>query len=594
MSSETSTSDADQSAELRRLVAELPLFEGLTPEALAAVVAKLDWFALPGGAVLFRQDDPPDALFIVVSGSLGVFQERADGSEARIGQIKLGESVGEMALISGKLRSATVRALRDSELVRFARADFEALVTQHPRAMLQLARLIVGRLEAAQGRRRRTASHCTFAVVPQDESIPVAAFARSLVAALTSYGTVERVERSDGEHPTSDWFSRVEASRDFVVYVADATASPWTQLCLRQADCVLLVARASAVPAPWPALAAAASAEPVRARLDLVLLHEQGGPSGTGRWLAQHTFALHHHLRGPSDMQRLARILTGRGVGIVFSGGGARGFAHLGVVKALREVGMPIDLVGGNSMGAIIGAGVACDWDEATLRTAFRRAFVDTNPLSDYTVPLVSLVGGHKVSRLLREAFGEVAIEDLWLPFFCVSTNLSRGEAAVHRSGPLWRWLRASVAIPGVLAPVFERGDVHVDGGVINNLPVDVMRDIGRGLVIGVDVVSDHTFTAKSEGADLPPLWRMMMPRGGKQFPGILQILWRAGTVNSEAAAAALRDETDLLLQPSLESVDLLNWKAFDRAVELGYRHAMEKLEAMPRPLPGGGGILSI
>jgi NTE family protein len=573
-------------------VADLPLFEGLAPEALAAVCAKLEWFALPGGAELFRQDDPPDALFIVVSGSLGVYQERADGSEARIGQIKVGESVGEMAMISGKLRTATIRALRDSELVRFAKADFEALVTQHPRSMLQLARLIVGRLEAAQGRRPRPGGHCTFAVLPQDAGVPAQAFARSLGAALASYGTVERVEHAENEQRTSDWFHRIEASRDFIVYVADHSASPWTQLCLRQADCVLLLAHAGGTPAPWPALSA--FAEPLRARLDLVLLHDQGKPSGTARWLAQHAFTLHHHLRGPADMQRLARILTGRGVGIVFSGGGARGFAHLGVIKALREVGMPIDLVGGNSMGAIIGAGLANDWSEIELRTAFRRAFVETNPLSDYTVPLVSLIGGRKVSRLLREAFGEVAIEDLWLPFFCLSANLTRGEAAVHRSGLLWRWLRASVAIPGVLAPVFDRGEVHVDGGVINNLPVDVMRDIGRGLVIGVDVVSDHTFTAKSEGADLPPLWRLMMPRGGKQVPGILQILWRAGTVNSDAAAAALRDETDLLLRPSLESIDLLNWKAFDRAVDLGYRHAMEKLERMPRPLPGGGGVLPL
>ncbi|HUN52933.1 MAG TPA: cyclic nucleotide-binding domain-containing protein, partial [Candidatus Sulfotelmatobacter sp.] len=259
MESEISASQAEQPAELRRLLRELPLFEGLAPDALAAIMAKLEWFALPGGAVLFRQDEPPDALFIVVSGSLGAFQERGDGSEIEIGRIKVGECVGEMALISGRLRSATIRALRDSELMRFARADFEALVTQHPRAMLQLARLIVGRLEAAQGRRRRATGHHTFAVVPQDAGVPAAAFARSLGAALASYGTVERVERGEGEERTSDWYNRIEANRDFVVYVAEAAASPWTLLCLRQADCVLLVARAGAVPAPAPAHAAAAA-----------------------------------------------------------------------------------------------------------------------------------------------------------------------------------------------------------------------------------------------------------------------------------------------------------------------------------------------
>ena len=592
MSIEARETEVDQPTGLHRLLASLPLFEGLPPDALAAVIAKLEWFALPGGAVLFREDDPPDALFIVVSGSLVACHLAADGTETRVGQIAAGECVGEMALISGKLRSATVRAVRDCELVRFAKADFEALVAQHPRSMLQLARLLVTRLEAAQARPARPAGHRTYAIVPHDESVPAQAFAHSLAAALGGYGTVEWVDRASGNDRTSDWFNRIEANRDYVVYVAEPTPSAWTQLCLRQADCVLLLTRAAVEPSSWPALAAAH--EPLRARLELVLLHEQGRPTNTAAWLAQHGFALHHHVRGPGDLQRLARIMTGRGVGLVLSGGGARGFAHIGVIKALREAGMPIDLVGGNSMGAIIGAGLANDWDEKTLRQSVRRAFVETNPLSDLTLPLVSLVGGRKVSRLLREAFGEIAIEDLWLPYFCLSTNLTRGEAVVHRSGPLWRWLRASVAIPGVLAPVFDQGEVHVDGGVINNLPVDVMREVGRGLVIGVDVVTDHVFTSKSETTDMPPLWRMMMRRSGRPVPGILQILWRAGTVNSEAAAAALRSETDLMLQPSLEAIDLLNWKAFDRAVEIGYRHAMAALEAMPRPLPGSTGVLSL
>ena len=218
------------------------------------------------------------------------------------------------------------------------------------------------------------------------------------------------------------------------------------------------------------------------------MLHETGIANGVAaRWQASLPGIRHHHVRGSADFERVVRLLTGRAVGLVLSGGGARGFAHLGVVRALREHGVPIDLVGGTSMGGILAAGVAKDWDDAELVERFRRCFVDTNPLSDFTLPVVSLVSGRKVGMLLRRELGDLDIEDLPLPFFCVSSNLTTGRIAVHQRGPLWRWLRASVAIPGVLPPVFQGGEVFVDGGSMNNLPVDVMRASGRGAVIGVD-----------------------------------------------------------------------------------------------------------
>jgi NTE family protein len=301
------------------------------------------------------------------------------------------------------------------------------------------------------------------------------------------------------------------------------------------------------------------------------------------RWLDQHPGLTHHHVRNTADVGRLARLLTGRGVGLVLAGGGARGFAHIGALKALREARVPIDAVGGASMGAILGAGVAREWPHEELVERIRRTFVDTNPLSDYTLPLMSLVSGRKVTRLLRQEFGEIGIEDLPLPFYCVSSNLTTGRLAIHRTGSLWRWLRASVAIPGVLPPIFHNGEVHVDGGAMNNLPVDVMREVGRGPVIGVDVGADRAFTADFDDVDVPGLWKAMSWfRSKKKRVNIFQILLRAGMVNSAAATLAHRDQTDLLLTPPLESIDMLNWKAFERAIEMGYRYTLGRLEKMP------------
>src|SRR6185369_16563668 len=125
-----------------------------------------------------------------------------------------------------------------------------------------------------------------------------------------------------------------------------------------------------------------------------------------GAWMAYAPGAQLHHVRHASDVERVARLLTGRSIGLVLSGGGARGFAHIGVVRALREAGMRIDSVGGTSIGAIIGAGVAADWSDEEMLEKYRIAFVAGRPLKDYTFPFVSLVSGRRVAHLLREAFG--------------------------------------------------------------------------------------------------------------------------------------------------------------------------------------------
>jgi NTE family protein len=209
----------------------------------------------------------------------------------------------------------------------------------------------------------------------------------------------------------------------------------------------------------------------------------------------------------------------------------------------------------------------------------YRRAFVASNPLADFTIPFVSLVSGHKVSRLLREAFGERCIEDLALPFFCVSSNLTTGRACAHRSGPLWQWLRASLAIPGVLPPVFHSGNVYVDGGVTENLPVALMRDWQRGEVIASDIGGDRAVKAPLDEFELPPLWRMVVQwHTGIRRPGLLSVLLGAGMVNAGAASLAARSAATLLLAPALHEIELLEWRAFDRAIEIGYRHTQRVL----------------
>jgi NTE family protein len=297
------------------------------------------------------------------------------------------------------------------------------------------------------------------------------------------------------------------------------------------------------------------------------------------RWREQLPVDLICHVRSgnSNDTAHLARLLRGKAVELILSAGGARGFAHLGVVRALREAAIPIDLIGGCSMGAIVGAAVAQEWDNAEIKERLRSAFVESNPISDYTLPFLSLVKGKKVARRLRQHFGDTRIEDLWRPFFCVSTNLSVGALATHRGGPLVDALRASIAIPGLLPPVVIGGEVHVDGGVMNWLPVGV-TGTRRGTVIAVDVASDRAL-ASLEDCYGTQFWQFLRRR--RKFPPIVDVLLRAATVSSDALGKAAHSSADILFKPDLENVDLLDWSACDRAIDTGYRYAIKKLEQL-------------
>jgi NTE family protein len=567
---------------------ELPLFKGLDYAFLREIAQDSQWLSLPGGATLFAAGDPADALYVVLSGCLGVFSPAERRNRGFVGRVVAGDTVGEMGLISGRPRNAHVVALRDTELARLPADSFNRLFRQHPEAILRIARLTVDRLESAQSH-ARTHSHAarTFTLLPQSVEVDVGGFAAELVKALSGFGRTELVWNVRAGSHTSHWFHRIESANDFVVYVGDASAGQWSSLCVRQADTLLLLARAESQVGAWATLLAPTSpAQPFAPQLaELILIHDGELVRGAAaRWLTSVAPGTpHHHVTSKADVPRVARLLTGRGVGLVLSGGGARGFAHIGIVKALREANIPIDLVGGTSMGAILGAGVSLCWTIDELTDRFRRSFVDAKPLRDYTLPFVSLVSGRKVTRLLQRAFGDVTIEDLPLDFFCVSSNLSTGHSEVHRRGELWRWLRASVAIPGVLPPVVHKGELLVDGGTMNNLPVDAMRDLGRGPVIGCDVGADRAFTTDTDDVDVPLPWQLMRwMREKKHRPNIFQILWRAGMVNSNAMTAAHREKTDLLLQPPLAQIDMLNWNGFDRAIAAGYEYAVRRLETLP------------
>jgi NTE family protein len=575
--------------ELRERLRGFPLLENVGEGAFRALMSEANWFALPGGMLLDRDGENDAALFLVVAGSLGVFVPDAQGQRRLATHVPAGETVGEMSLIAGSSgHSAQIVALRDTELLRISPAGFEALIARHPRVMMNITRFLVRRLQVAT-RQGDGARPRTFAIVPLQQGLADAPVAFRLATALTEMGSRAAVLDSAAAEQDAEWFNSFEQAHDVVFYRGDAPDSPWTHLCLRQADRIFLLANADQPLPPRP-LDLPAFKERASGLPELLLLQPQNGPLRLPEHFSSRSglFQNHHHIRmgHARDIVRVARHIAGRATGLVLAGGGARGFAHIGIIKALTEAGVPFDRLGGTSMGAIIAAGLAHEWSVEELTERMRAVFVTDNPLSDWTVPLIALVKGRKVSAKLREHFGDIRIEELPRSFFAVSSDLTTGRIHVHREGLLWRALRASVALPGIMPPVTHHGHLLVDGGVMNNLPVDVMRDLapGAGPVLACDVTGEIDMKASDDRYGERPWWRLLREhmRGS---PSIVSILMRSGTVGSEAQRRIVREQCDYLIEPPMPAIGLGDWKKFDQAIQEGYDTARACIEKSPIPM---------
>ncbi len=533
--------------------------------------------SLPAGHTLFRQGAPPEAMYLVMAGSLGVYVHGPSHERQLLALIEAGETVGEMAVISSTPRSATVIAIRDCVLLKLSKAHFDQLQKREPELIAGLNRILVHRLrQVARGKGMRLEPK-TAAILPATQEIESTPIARKLAEFIRADGKTVLILGPEHANRPSGWFTEQEAAHDHLFLCSDHSSKDWIRLCARQADRIMVVARANdpvVTELPGDVLRQRADHQ----LLDLVLIHETPGavPQQTDRWLELMPVNRHFHIRDEEikDWKRLARVISGRAVGVVLSGGGARAYAHIGALKAITEYGLDIDFLGGASMGGIIAASMAMGWDVDRLASGVRHAFVKSKPLSDLTLPLVGLVKGRKVERLLAEHFGQLQIPDLWLPFYCVSSNLSDGSLYVHKTGAVRDALRASIALPGVLPPKIIGDDVLVDGAVINNLPVDVMRGLHRGPIIAVDVTRDRALSPEMLALTHQSSWLKRLKN-----PPIIPILMRAGTVSSDVEIEKQARNADLLIAPHLGDIDIRDWSAFEKAVTIGYEHTAETLD---------------
>ena len=587
------------------------LFGTLDEPVLTALESDLELVTLHGGETLFRQGDAGDSLYIVINGRLRVAIQGQDGKERSVAELGRGETVGEMAMLGGELRSATVYAVRDTNLARLSRASFDRHLAEYPHAIAPIfTKKIVARLQQQISSPESGADILnTIAVAPASVGVDLEAFCTRLTAALSRYGRCLHLNQArfdallwrgasdatEHDHTNSvivERLARVEADHRYVVYQTGDSDSVWTRRCARQADHILLVGRGSADPQPLDverALQEALGAQ--SAKLSLVLLHEDASrlPSGTAKWLAPRRVDGHYHVRtvGDGDYERVARTLTRNALGLVLGGGSARGLGHVGVVRALEELALPIDFVGGTSMGAAMAleCGIGLDW-EKMLETTKGMANVFQG---DMTIPIVALLKGRIIARLILDQLNghDIDIEDMWLPFFAISANLTRMRMEVHTRGSLLTAVLASTRLPGVYPPIVSDGDLLIDGGIIDNVPVDVMKPFSKGarvLAIDVSPPVDTSMTADFgyEVSGFRLLYERLNPFSTRKARAVNVTTILARTIgfgNATRRGTGLAAE-DLYLQIPLETFRIDEFKRAKEMADVAYQFALPRIRA--------------
>jgi len=546
-------------------------------------------------------------MFLMISGRLVAIVPDQYGKPIVVGDIGRGECVGEMALINeGAERSADILAIRDTVVAEISKTEFDKLVKKYPSFLLRVSQLVVKRLQGRLSFQKRPNNYVVFSLFIADDSENVMVAYEKLVSKISSFGetkiiTPETVEKDlnsqgiteDGDnedrHQLSLYLNELESQHEFLCLVADPSNVFWAELCLRHADYSLIILDVTkgSQKRESEEIFDRYTAD-IGSNINMMLVHPNDTvlPSNTKEWYEPRVLHGHHHLRAhhDGDISRMARIICGKSNGLVLSGGGAKGMAHVGVYRALEEQNVKVDYVCGTSIGSIMSALIAMDMSAQEVSDKSESVFLNNpTPLRDFNLfPFYGILSGRKIDELLQETFGDIQIEDLWIPYFCVSSDLTSAKMRLHEQGPLWKSVRASISLPGVFPPVIYDGHVLVDGVVFNNIPVDIITKKGVGNVIGVNLSTEEIHEVNVE--ELPSTmkrWWDKMTRANKyeNLPSMMETISKSTFAMSDNQSRDHFDKIDLFFSPPVTQYGLMEWKSFHKISKIGYHYAKKLMD---------------
>ncbi|XP_011863484.1 PREDICTED: neuropathy target esterase sws isoform X1 [Vollenhovia emeryi] len=615
----------------------------------------LDWLFLESGRAVYRQGDESDSTFIVLSGRLRSVITYKNGKKEPVAEYGKGDLVGIVEMVTQTPRSTTVMAVRDSELAKLPEGLFNVIKLRYPIVVTRLINLLGHRIlgswqqphakngsndtqraAATVDARPAQINFSTVAIVPVSDDVPLTAFTYELYHSLCAIGpclrlTSDVVRKTLGttimepanEYRLTSWLAQQEDQHRISLYQCDSSYTLWTQRCVRQADCILIVGLGDRPPSIGRTEREIERLV-MRTQKELVLLHREQNqrPTNTVQWLNMRLWvSSHHHIQCPkrmftrrsqyrinelyskvlmsepnvhSDFSRLARWLTGTSVGLVLGGGGARGAAHVGMLKAIIEAGIPIDMVGGVSIGAFMGA-LWCMEKNITTTTQKAREWSKKmtqwwRQIMDLTYPMTSMFSGKDFNKTIQQTFGDTHIEDLWLPYFTITTDITDSCMRTHRHGSLWRYIRASMSLSGYMPPMCDPVDGHLllDGGYVNNLPADEMLRQGAHHILAIDVGSQDDTDLTNYGDSLSGwwlLWKRWNPFATPvKVPNLPDIQSRLAYVSCVRQLEEVKSSDYCeYIRPPIDRYKTLQFANFDEIKDVGYHHGKTYFEGQSK-----------
>ncbi|EGT52358.1 hypothetical protein CAEBREN_29346 [Caenorhabditis brenneri] len=601
----------------------------------------VSWHRIETGQALFRLGDISDCMYIVMGGRL-----RAVDASKIIEEYGRLDLIGITDMAEKRPRKCTVMAVRFSHIVCVPENLLGFVKIRYPQVGNKLLQLISKcwksptpeLMSHAVETTNKIQNLRTIAIVPASKRVPLTAFTCELYNQLSKHVKLLRLSSAvignyfeqevitnKADYGLMHWLNVQEIAYSLVLYQCDFHKTSWTRRCLRMADAILVVAignegRDQQVLADS---LLSCNEKGVRQSKELVLLWPESTPTprGTAAWINESYYSGYHHLRAPnrvfsfpgratemkvvdfyettvyceasvqSDFSRLARILTGNAIGVVFGGGGARGAAHAGALRALIEKKVPIDMVGGTSIGALFGSLYATSPDiraSSRMKNFFdrqRNNILDV--LRDLTWAYCAILTGHRFNLCVQRMLDDVKIEDCWISYFCITTDLTSSSMRIHRSGLMWPVVRSSMSIAGYVPPICDPQDGHLllDGAYVNNLPADIMKSLGANVVIALDVgMSDENLNLRDYGYSISGTWCLF--KRWWPFGEELRVLNMSEIQNRLAYVCCVNQMETVKNAPycyyiklPIDSLGIFDFSKFDQAAQIGYEVTSQKLE---------------
>lgn len=581
------------------LIKECSIFSSLDIEVCEKISDMFEVVELEENDILFKQGEPSFYVYVLTKGLLVSVISHSNGTQF-IGSIESGETIGELGVISGEVRMMTLQAAQECKLLKISNEDFIKISKQYPSILFSILKPLVKRNQNNL-KSNFYQKPCRYVGLLLQQSLVENNFILDIIDKHSpikkNFIIIDNADIQKNNQNILKILSEYEQIYETIVIIFEKKDSILNRIVLQKSEAIYAFFDVDKDKNDDIFFHQILNDPENKSRIkfEMVLCHrlEKSTPHSTINWLLRGSFFQHHHVRlnNANDIQRLIRFLTGNAIGVVLGSGGGRGALHIGVLKALQTFGIPVDAVGGTSIGAIIGALYSlAPNDENFMQEQISKFYSQVFPFiipQDLTFPIVSLLDGKRLNTAIYKIFQDHQIEDLWSTFFCLTSNISMGREEVHTIGPIAEWVRGSSAIPGIMPPLTMSGDIHYDGALCNSIPADIMRNVVgiNGKIITIDLSISYRH---SQNYHLPRVFRFRdyffdKIKRNKSFtvPPFFDTFYKTLSFGSLTRDRENSRLSDIVIHPDLTQFSMfsLRWEQVQELIRLGYQEVANLAE---------------